>query len=127
MKAKFVLVKISTSSFVKCRASEILITCYPRNGVYLKIRVSEISTSEIRASQGPPILLRFTLKDTLTTYIMKQMISLMEYIAFLPLPNVMIFPFICCSGFLSSETAAARHHRYSFQKLKDLTNFSFRV
>ena len=55
VQAKFVLVKLSASSFVKLRASEILSTCYPRNGVYLKIRVSEIRTSEIRSSQGPPV------------------------------------------------------------------------
>ena len=55
MQAKFVLVKLCTSSCVKLRASEILSTCYPRNGVYLKIRASEIRTSEIRASQGPPV------------------------------------------------------------------------
>ena len=29
--------------------------CYPRNGVILKIRASVIRTSEIRASQGPPV------------------------------------------------------------------------
>ena len=51
VQAKFVLVELYTSSFVKLRASEILSTCYPRNGVYLKIRASEI-----RASQGPPVL-----------------------------------------------------------------------
>ena len=56
VQAKFVIVKLCTSSFVKLRASEIFITCYPRNGVYLKIRASEIRTSEIRASQGPPVL-----------------------------------------------------------------------
>ena len=55
MQAKLVLVKLCTSSFVKLRASEIFSTCYPRNGVYLKIRASEIRTSEIRASQGPPV------------------------------------------------------------------------
>ena len=55
MLAKFVLLKLCSSSFVKLRASEILSTCYPRNGVYLKIRASEIRTSEIRASQGPPV------------------------------------------------------------------------
>ena len=55
MQAKSVLVKLCTSSFVKLRASEIFITCYPRNGVYLKIRASEIHASEIRASQGPPV------------------------------------------------------------------------
>ena len=51
VQAKFVLVKLCTSMFSKIRASEILSTCYPRNGVYLKIRASEIHTSEIRASQ----------------------------------------------------------------------------
>ena len=75
MQAKFVLVKLCTSSFEKLRASEIhsmcyprnglyskiraseiLSMCYPRNGVYLKIRASEIRTSEIRASQGPPVV-----------------------------------------------------------------------
>ena len=55
VQAKFVLVKLCTSSFLKLRASEILSTCYPRNGVHLKIRASEIRTSEIRASQGPPV------------------------------------------------------------------------
>ena len=55
MQAKFVQVKLCTSSFVKHRASEILSTCYPRNGLYLKIRASEIRASEIRASQGPPV------------------------------------------------------------------------
>ena len=53
--AKYVLVKLCTSMFSKIRASEILSTCYPRNGVYLKIRASEIHTSEICASQGPPV------------------------------------------------------------------------
>ena len=53
VKAKFVLVKLCTSSFVKLLASEILSTCYPRNGVYLKIHASEIRTSEICARQGP--------------------------------------------------------------------------
>ena len=55
MKANFVLVTLCTSSFVKLRASEILSTCYQRNGLNLKIRASEIRTSEIRASQGPPV------------------------------------------------------------------------
>ena len=50
MQAKFVLVKLCTSSFVKLCASEILNMCYPRNSLYLKIRASEI-----RASQGPPV------------------------------------------------------------------------
>ena len=54
MQAKFVLMKLCTSSLVKIRASEIFSTCYPRNGLYLKIRASEIRTCEIRASQGPP-------------------------------------------------------------------------
>ena len=45
-------VKLCTSSFAKLRASKILSTCYPRNDIYLKIRASEIHTSEIRASQG---------------------------------------------------------------------------
>ena len=36
-------------------SSEIFSTCNQRNGVYLKIPVSEICTSEIRASQGPPV------------------------------------------------------------------------
>ena len=49
VQAKFVLVRLCTSSFVKIRASEIFSTCYPRNGLYLKIRASEIRTSEIRA------------------------------------------------------------------------------
>ena len=57
MQAKFVLVKLCTSMFSKIRASEILSTCYPRNGVYLKIRASEI-----RASQGPPVQ-RLSLKS----------------------------------------------------------------
>ena len=34
VQAKFVLVKLCTSSFVKLRASEIRSTCYPRNGLY---------------------------------------------------------------------------------------------
>ena len=56
VQVKFVLVKLCTSMFSKIRASEILSTCYPRNGVYLKIRASEIRTSEIHASQGPPVV-----------------------------------------------------------------------
>ena len=56
VQAKIGLVKLCTSSFVKHRASEILSTCYPRNGLYLKIRASEIRASEIRASQGPPVV-----------------------------------------------------------------------
>ena len=55
MQAKFVLVKLSTCSFVKICASAIFSMCYPRNGLNLKIRASEIRTSEIRASQGPPV------------------------------------------------------------------------
>ena len=65
VEAKFVLVKLCTSSFVKLRASEILSTCYPRNGVYLKIRASEIRTSDIRASQGPPVSVLFIQKNQL--------------------------------------------------------------
>ena len=57
MQAKFVLVKLCTSSFEKFRASEILSMCNPRNGLFLKNRASEIRTSEIRASQGPPVCL----------------------------------------------------------------------
>ena len=49
VQAKYVLVKLCTSSFVKLPASEILITYYPRNGPCLKIRASEICISEIRA------------------------------------------------------------------------------
>ena len=49
------LVKLCTRRFLKFRASEILSTCYPRNGLYLEIGASEILTSEIRASQGPPV------------------------------------------------------------------------
>ena len=52
--AKFVLVKLCTSSFVNLCASEILSTCCPSNCLYLKISASEICTSKIRASQGPP-------------------------------------------------------------------------
>ena len=55
MQAKFVLVKLCTSSFEKFRASEILSTCNPRNGLFLKNRASEIRTNKIRASQGPPV------------------------------------------------------------------------
>ena len=55
MQAKFMLVKLFTSSFAKLCASKILSTFYPRNDIYLKIRASEIRTSEIRASQGPPV------------------------------------------------------------------------
>ena len=57
VQAKLVLVKLCNSMFSKIRACEILSTCYPRNGVYLKIRASEIRTSEICASQGPPVIL----------------------------------------------------------------------
>ena len=53
MEAKFVLVKLCTSFFVRLRHSEILSMCYSRNGLYLKIRANETFTSEIRASQGP--------------------------------------------------------------------------
>ena len=55
VQAKFVLVKLYTSSFVKLRAREILRTCHLRNGLYLKIRASENRTSEIHASQGSPV------------------------------------------------------------------------
>ena len=55
VQAKFVLVKLCTSMFSKLRASEILSMCNPRNGVYLKIRSIEIRSSEIHASQGPPV------------------------------------------------------------------------
>ena len=54
------LVKLCTSSFAKLCASKILSTYYPRNDIYLKIRASEIRTSEIRASQGPPVLFSAT-------------------------------------------------------------------
>ena len=50
VEAKFVLVKLCTSTFAKLDASEILRTCYPRNALNLKIRASEI-----RTSQGPPV------------------------------------------------------------------------
>ena len=53
VQAKFMQVKLCTSSFAKLRASKILSTCYPRNDIYLKIRASEIRTSKIHASQGP--------------------------------------------------------------------------
>ena len=56
VQAKFVLVKLCTSSFVKLRASEILSTCYPRNGLYLKVHASEIRTGAIRASKGSPVI-----------------------------------------------------------------------
>ena len=56
VQAKFVLVKLCTTSFVKLRASEILSKCYPRNGMYLKILASRIHTSDISASQGPPVI-----------------------------------------------------------------------
>ena len=42
--AKFVLVKLYTSTFSKLRTSENLSTCYLRNGLLLKIRASEIPT-----------------------------------------------------------------------------------
>ena len=61
MQAKFVLVKLFPSSFLKFRASEILNTCYPRNGLCLKVRAIEIRTSEIRASQEP-LVHQFTKK-----------------------------------------------------------------
>ena len=54
VQANFVLVKLCTSSFVKHHASEILSMCYPRNGLYLKIRASKI-----RASQGPYVNTNF--------------------------------------------------------------------
>ena len=57
VQAKFLLVKLCTSTFLKLRASEILGTCYPRSGVCLKICASEIHASEIRASQGPPVII----------------------------------------------------------------------
>ena len=50
VKAKFGLVKLCTSFFVILRANEILSTCYPMNGLYLKILASEIRTNEILAS-----------------------------------------------------------------------------
>ena len=56
VQVKFVLVKLCTSSFIKLRASEILSTCYLRNGLFLKIRAIEIRTSEICASQGLPVI-----------------------------------------------------------------------
>ena len=61
VQAKFVLVKLCTSFFVRLRGSEILSMRYLRNGLSLKIRASkirasEICTSEIGASQGPPVL-----------------------------------------------------------------------
>ena len=45
VQAKFVLVKLCTSSLIKIRASEIFSTCYPRYGLHLKIRASEIRAS----------------------------------------------------------------------------------
>ena len=48
--------------FLKHRASEIFSTCYPRNGLHLKIRASEIRTSEICASQGPPVIKCYSVK-----------------------------------------------------------------
>ena len=68
VQAKFVLVKLCTSTFSKLRASEILSTCYPRNGVYLKIRASEICTSEIRASQGTHVAFTIPFGFTETDY-----------------------------------------------------------
>ena len=56
VQAKFMLVKLCTSSFAKLCASKILSACYPRNGIYLKICASEIRASKIRASQGPPVV-----------------------------------------------------------------------
>ena len=55
--------------FSKIRASEILSTCNPRNGLFLKNRASEIRTSEIRASQGPPVyeLSFYFLKNLIAT------------------------------------------------------------
>ena len=50
-------VKLCTSTFAKLRDSKILSTCYPRNDIYLKIRGSEIRTSKIHASLGPPVIL----------------------------------------------------------------------
>ena len=58
IQAKFLLVKLCTSSFVKLCASEILSIWYPRNGLHLKIRASKIGTSEICASQGPPVFVK---------------------------------------------------------------------
>ena len=64
VQAKLVLMKLCTSSFVKLRASEILITCYPRIGLYLKICASEFRTSEIPANKGPPVYV-FSFKSML--------------------------------------------------------------
>ena len=69
VQAKFVLVKLCTCPFVKLRASEILSTCYRRIWVYLKIRASEIRTSEIRASQGPPVYPKVTSQEYKNTSI----------------------------------------------------------
>ena len=55
MQAKFVLVKLCSSTCVKIGTSEIFSMCYPRNGLFLKIHASEICTSEIRESQGPHV------------------------------------------------------------------------
>ena len=63
MQAKFVLVKLCTSSFIKLCASKILTTCKLRNGLCLKIHASEIRTSKIRASQGPPVILSNEVKQ----------------------------------------------------------------
>ena len=52
--------KLCTRSFEKFRASEILSTCNPRNGLFLKNRASEICTSEIRASQRLPSISSFS-------------------------------------------------------------------
>lgn len=41
MQAKFVLVKLCTSSSVLLYANEILSICYPRNVFHLKIRLSQ--------------------------------------------------------------------------------------
>ena len=49
LQAKFVLVKLCTTSFVKLGANEILSTYYQRNGMFLKIRANQIRTSEIHA------------------------------------------------------------------------------
>ena len=55
VQAKFVLVKLCTSSFVKLRGSEILSTCYLRNGIFLKFHASKIRTSKIRVNQRPHV------------------------------------------------------------------------
>ena len=72
--AKFVLVKLCTSSFVELRSSEILSICYPRNGLYLKIHASEICSS-----QGPPVvhdillLVKSMFLRTLSTFFQKNL------------------------------------------------------